>query len=29
MVAAGTLGTLELLLKQKFKYDTLPHCRTN
>jgi cholesterol oxidase len=25
IVAAGTLGTLELLLKQKFKYDTLPH----
>ena len=24
VVAAGTLGTLELLLKQKFKYGTLP-----
>jgi cholesterol oxidase len=25
VVAAGTLGTLELLLKQKYKYNTLPH----
>jgi cholesterol oxidase len=25
VVAAGTLGTLELLLKQKYKYGTLPH----
>jgi cholesterol oxidase len=25
IVAAGTLGTLDLLLKQKYKYKTLPH----
>lgn len=25
VVAAGALGTLELLLKQKYKYKTLPH----
>ncbi len=25
IIAAGTLGTLDLLLRQKYKYNTLPH----